>query len=110
GSCWKIGNGNRVRIWEDPWLTGCQWRKLFSTKPATCDLMKVKKLLNPRGEGWNKELLNQLFSEEEKKAILNIPVSSLGLKDRLIWQATKDGQYTVASGYKWAKKKQKQER
>ncbi|CAH2946110.1 MAG: hypothetical protein CPDRYMAC_7109, partial [uncultured Paraburkholderia sp.] len=50
-----------------------------------------------------KKLLNQLFCEEEKQAILNIPVSSMGLKDKLIWSSTKNGQYTVAAGYKWAK-------
>lgn len=31
------------------------------------------------------------------------PISILGIADRLVWNHSKSGQYTVNSGYKWAK-------
>lgn len=34
---------------------------------------------------------------------MRIPVSSMGFKDRLIWNYTSNGQYLVNDGYKVAK-------
>ncbi|WP_157056330.1 hypothetical protein, partial [Candidatus Burkholderia verschuerenii] len=68
--------------------------------PEGCELQKVQELFNPCGEGWNIELLRRLFSEEEVNAIKQVPVSSLGVQDRLVWCHTKNGQYSVSSGYK----------
>lgn len=64
--------------------------------------MKVGELRIRQGDGWNKEMLQQIFNEEERKLVESIQVSLLGVKNRLIWKDAKDGQYNVQSGYKLA--------
>lgn len=53
--------------------------------------------------GWNDNLLTQFFCIDDIQAIKNTPISIMGLADRMVWSHTKDGQYTVNSGYKLSK-------
>lgn len=48
--------------------------------------------MNQEGEGWNVNLLKSLVTESEANAIMNIPLSSMGVQDRLIWDHTANGQ------------------
>lgn len=66
--------------------------------------------MNQEGEDWNKELVKNLFSYTKASTILSVPVSSLGMKDRLIWKHTPNGQYSIKSGYKVVKGRVKQEK
>lgn len=77
-------------------------------KPRWCALQKVKDLMNQEGAGWNIDTLNQLFNEIEIQFTKRMSINSLGQPDRLIWQALKNGQYTVKSSYKCAKLYEKQ--
>lgn len=43
------------------------------------------------------------FSAADVRAIQNTPVSIMGLSDKLVWSHTTSGQYSVNSGYKFAK-------
>lgn len=54
-------------------------------------------------------MLRNLFSEKEVAGILSLPISSLGMKDRLIWKHTPHGQFSVKSGYKITKEKRLKE-
>lgn len=47
-------------------------------------IQKVSELMNQSGGGLNSGLILELFSEEEAKDILKIPLSSMGAKDRLV--------------------------
>ena len=49
---------------------------------------------------WDAKFIMQLFGEDEAKVILKILVGSMEHEDILIWHYTKDGEYTVKSGYK----------
>lgn len=102
-SSWKVGNGCSIRVWEDNWLPGDQWKKPFTPKPEGCMVQKAKNLLHTGKEGWNEELIQQIFSKEEAQLILSIPVSIMRGKDRLVWSSSQIGQYSVSLGYKLAK-------
>lgn len=60
------------------------------------------------GEGWNVPLIQSMFNEFEAQTILRIPVSSMGVNDRLMSHSTTNGQYSVPSGYKLAKLRKQQ--
>lgn len=64
--------------------------------------LKVSDLRSHNGLGWDNELLESLFNTEEVSLIKEIPVSVVGIKDRLVWRHSKDGQYNVKSGYQLA--------
>ncbi|XP_021716657.1 uncharacterized protein LOC110684510 [Chenopodium quinoa] len=64
GMKWRVGNGSSIRVWDDAWLIG---------------------------EGcWNMEMVDATFSENDKRVVLDIPLSNS-------WPC--DGVYTVKSGY-----------
>lgn len=63
---------------------------------------KVKELLNLNRDGWNDDLLNQLFNRDDLLAIKKTPISIMGLSNKMIWPYATDGQYSVKSGYKFA--------
>lgn len=66
---------------------------LLSNEVVVFDL----RLLN--GE-WNKDLLDQIFSPEDVKKILEVLLGSFNNADELIWSYSKEGKYNVRSGYR----------
>lgn len=49
-----------------------------------------------------------MFCEEEAQKILSVPISSMGVRDILIWSSSSNGQYSIASAYRLAKFRNKQ--
>lgn len=107
---WQIGNGSTVRVWEDNWFATGPLKRTVSPKPEGCSIPKVKYLLNQEGKGWNKELINHLFSHIKASSKMSMPISSLGLIDRLIWKHSPNGQYSVQSGYNMIEEKKRIEK
>lgn len=78
GIRWKIGNGNRITIDEDPWLVDGGRKVPLSVK----DEFKGKRigaLLN-EGGGWNVELIKEVFNPDEASAIVSILILLFGIK------------------------------
>ena len=48
---------------------------------------------------WDSEKIRASFLPYDAEAILQIPLSSRSPPDKLIWHATRDGKYSVRSGY-----------
>ena len=46
GIIWRIGNGENVKIWEDPWLPKGPTGKLVTIK-RSCLLTRVNELIDP---------------------------------------------------------------
>jgi len=68
--------------------------------PANCnEPAKVAELLNMQTHDWNIPLLHNLYDESIVQEILAIQVRPVYVRDKLIWTATTDGDYTVKSGY-----------
>ncbi|GAU30599.1 hypothetical protein TSUD_392900 [Trifolium subterraneum] len=64
-----------------------------------CFWLIVEDLIDPSSNLWNAQLINQTFLPMEASQILNIPLSAPYDEDLARWQGTKDGNYTVRSGY-----------
>jgi hypothetical protein len=58
----------------------------------------VSELLDGEMLGWNHALVNQIFSSEEVKLILSIPLSGTR-QDDVIWRGTAKGVFSVWSAY-----------
>ncbi|KAB2622478.1 ribonuclease H protein [Pyrus ussuriensis x Pyrus communis] len=58
-----------------------------------CDLME------PGTGQWNEGLVRSLFMEEEARFVLGLPISISRVPDKLIWHHTRNGVYTVRTGY-----------
>ena len=52
---------------------------------------------------WDQNVIEDLFDEEELKAIKSIPLSSTNQEDRMIWKGTINGLFSVRNAYHLAK-------
>lgn len=48
---------------------------------------------------WNKQLIKEIFWEEEADQILHTPISQVGREDKMVWNFTKNGFFWVKSAY-----------
>ncbi|XP_042972967.1 uncharacterized protein LOC122304769 [Carya illinoinensis] len=99
GSIWRIGNGKETKIWKDKWLPqpSCfmvQGHGLINDEEAM-----VAELINENTKQWDREKILRLLGPSNAAVIQKIHVSTSGARDRLVWLGTKDGGFTVRSGY-----------
>lgn len=97
---WRIGNGQKVRIWRDPWLP-----RNFSRRPITrrgrCRLKWVSELLDQYGN-WDALKVNQTFLPIDAEEILKIRISMHMEEDFLAWHPDNHDRFYVRSACKLA--------
>ncbi|KAA3478601.1 reverse transcriptase [Gossypium australe] len=87
GLLWRIGTGECVNIWNDPWLPG-----RITTE--------YQQLINGDTKTWNRELIDNLVDEYTADRILAIPLTAHRTEDTLVWKYEGTGVYTIKSGYR----------
>lgn len=97
---WAVGTGESINVWNDDWLSVSEKARPMGPAPANQETLTVADLMLPNRSDWNRELLQHLFPFEEDRILLIKP-SRTGAPDKRIWLKTKDGIYSVKSGY-WA--------
>jgi hypothetical protein len=98
GGLWTIGNGEKIDIWHDNWLPRQHGYKVWSTQGTTTQTW-VKDLFVPNTKIWDRNIINRIFHHFEAEQILQIPTNGSFRQDEFTWPLTKDGNYTVKSGY-----------
>jgi hypothetical protein len=98
GIIWRVGNGQGIDIWEDPWLPREVTRRPITPKGRTL-LRKVADLIDPVSDKWDDQLLNQTFWEEDVKIIKSIPIH-VEMGDMIAWHFDKKGRFSVKSAYR----------
>ncbi|KAL5570359.1 hypothetical protein UlMin_026934 [Ulmus minor] len=98
GSRWRVGSGESIRVTEDRWIPKSNSFKILDPPPLP-ENFRVSELRIPSGT-WDASFIRNLFGQEVAKDILSIPVGSLEHEDTLIRHHTRDGEYSVKSGYK----------
>lgn len=98
GAVWRTGNGSKVLIHHDNWIPrkGCL-RPLGQT--YIHGTTRVADLLNGEGDGWNHVKVDEMFTPDDAQDIKQILVGGNTVDDFMAWNYTKDGVYTVRSGY-----------
>ncbi|KAA3486162.1 reverse transcriptase [Gossypium australe] len=99
GLLWRIGTGECVNIWNDPWLLGKDNNRI-SGHEIVPDFISVKQLINGDTKTWNRELIDNLVDEYTADRILAIPLTAHRTEDTLVWKYEGTGVYTVKSGYR----------
>jgi hypothetical protein len=99
GILWRVGDGTKIQIWRDRWLPTPTTYKIQSAPIPQMEDSRVAMLINRDTKMWDISLLHVLFRHEEVKVITNMPISPFLPPDRLIWQGTKNGSFSVQSAY-----------
>lgn len=98
GVIWRVGNGQNVNIWSDPWLPRGVTRRPITPRAGSI-LQKVVELFDPVTEQWDTQLLTQTFWEEDVKLIRSMPVHT-EMDDVVGWHFGPKGKFSVRSAYK----------
>ncbi|MCH80635.1 hypothetical protein A2U01_0001405, partial [Trifolium medium] len=100
GSCWKIGDGQNVHLWDDNWVVFQNGYKLLTPPNDHDNITKVRDImLFQPTKDWNYNLIDQTFLPFERDLIKQIPLITEATEDQLMWPHTKEGDYSVKSGY-----------
>lgn len=99
GFKWVLGNGEEIRIFDDPWIRGKEHFMADNTYAGTSREMKVCELFIPGEKEWDNIKVNNLFTIVDAKAILAIPIPRNQVPDRIAWIFSNDKKYSVKSGY-----------
>ncbi|OMO95972.1 reverse transcriptase [Corchorus olitorius] len=75
-------------------------RRIIKEKLGADGPMIVKDLIDFERICWKENVVRALFNQNEVKAIKKIPIGSEQVPDRITWHFTRDGNYSVKSGYK----------
>jgi hypothetical protein len=98
GSIWRVGNGENINIYSDPWIPSSTNRRIITPRGGGV-YTKVSELIDPVTGAWDEELLRSLFFEVDVRRILEIPLHNQGFDDFIAWAYNNHGRYTVRSCY-----------
>lgn len=77
GLKWRVGNGTKIKVWEDDWVPGDD-NYMTPTRSSDSNLdIRVADLIDFWNGCWVKEKMENTFSEYEGQQVLNIPLSRL---------------------------------
>ena len=98
GVIWRVGDGRRIRIWDDPWIPW-DWTRKPVTPRMRNILVHVDELIDPNTGQWDEQLIRQTFWPQDVDLILSIPVH-VEMEDVVAWHYDSKGLFTLRSAYK----------
>ncbi|KAJ8641777.1 hypothetical protein MRB53_018471 [Persea americana] len=102
GMIWKIGDGRTIKIWEDKWL-----QCILGRKPNGPIVKFVRKLIDEDRSWWNESIINEAFDAETARVIKQMMLGNLNSPNRVRWNETSTGEYSVSSAYALEIRRQK---
>ena len=93
----RVGDGESIKIWDDPWIPANYNYKTLVKLPLTA-VNRVNELLDVHSRTWDEECVRTNFTVIDAEAILRIPVNAG--EDFWAWQPDKMGIFSVRSAYK----------
>uniref|UniRef100_A0A2N9H9Z1 Reverse transcriptase domain-containing protein n=2 Tax=Fagus sylvatica TaxID=28930 RepID=A0A2N9H9Z1_FAGSY len=106
GMRWRVGSGEKIKIWKDPWLPCLSTYKVISPMNGFDEHATVDSLIIRESMCWNVPLLENIFLPRDVELIRQIPLSIRRPPDIRIWNGTKKGVLTVKSAYHFLRTQQ----
>lgn len=94
---WSIGNGKSISTWSDKWLLIPSTYCVQSPVNIFPSCSKVEDLIDRNSVDWKRQLIHQIFTSTEVEIIFTIPLSKFGADDKLIWNITKNGKFSICA-------------
>lgn len=91
-----IGNGEHTKLGIDLWLPTIP---LPALKRGTDPELQVRTLFDPTNQQWNEQQIHKFIDPIDHYLIHKIYLPQRPTRDGYIWSYTRDGNYTVKSGY-----------
>lgn len=105
GSRWRIGNGQKVNILGDKWISALASFKIHEHVNGIGEEAKDSELINKDLRCWKKEYIQGCFGPMVTSNICSIPLTWSEMKDKIIWHCEKDDMYSFKSAYQLLRSK-----
>ena len=103
GSRWRVGNGEKINIWQHRWLPRKHPPQLPTCPIDDFEHSLVSCLIDPNTRQWQIDIVDGLFVEADAEIIKKILLSQLATDDVLYWPFSSNGDYSCKSGYRFLK-------
>ena len=104
GYCWRVGNGDDIRIRKDKWIPNYPSNMVLHPVAEEVQECMLSDLINSDLHCWRRDFIMERFQINDANAIYKIPSSRRRATDSVVWLHTKNGVYSVRSGYHKARK------
>lgn len=95
---WSVGNGESIRVWQDPWLSTDAPTLPIGPPPLGAQNLMVNDLLCKVSNSWEIDKIRR-YRPFHEESILKIITSAGPATDHPSWLFEKSGDYTTRSGY-----------
>ena len=109
GCCWRVGDGATIKVMADKWIPNHVTNRVLHPPVEEEWEWRVSDLIDWRTNTWDRVMVEANFHSFDVEAILRIPLSRRYVPDMVFWLHTKDGDYSVKSGYHIARLLAKQD-
>ena len=97
---WRIGDGCSIRIFQDHWLPHENHDRVLSPIGVHFPEIRVSSLIDEELRFWKTEVIDQMFLPFEANIVKAIPLSLTRSSDVIFWSRTRNGVYSIKTGYK----------
>lgn len=108
GHSWAIGDGGSIRFWTDRWLLERPLADIVTdVLPENHAVLLARDVWN-NATGWRFENISQYVEESVCLELRAVVIDCFsGVKDRMSWKASANGEFTVKSAYRIATRDEK---
>jgi ribonuclease HI len=99
GCRWKIGDGTKVDVMNDPWLKKEDGKWVQSPQEQGVSHLSVNQRMLHNSKEWDSNKIQSLFPPHVANSILGVPLFDDNDGDQLVWDDDMYGNYSVKSGY-----------
>ena len=99
GVRWRIGSGDKINIWFDPWLPYLSNPMIETPMSAGLEKAIVSSLISTETTNWDEDILNDIFNDRDNNLILKILLSRSIKLDSWYWIWERQSCYIVKNGY-----------
>lgn len=104
GFRWRVGDGNDIRILDQPWLLD-KGNPFITSDPEPLKEKKVMSLMRSDKKEWDLEVLQDVLNERDQSQVLNITLYESNQEDKIFWLPEESGIYSVKSAYRFLQAK-----
>lgn len=90
-----MGTGENIKIKEDRWLK----YGIIGGPANQNDPKRVTDLINKEEMKWDKQTIRHFFEDNLADEILAVPLNPQKTSDKIVWRATKTGEFSIKSAY-----------
>ncbi|CAH9132414.1 unnamed protein product [Cuscuta epithymum] len=99
GYCWRIGDGQPINIWEDPWLPNAENPRVVTKSGSGLEQATVSGLLKMEDGSPDEDILNDVL--DDRLLAQGILLSKSKIPDSCFcWRWGEKGQFSVKSCYR----------